>query len=71
MNPKERAAMSIALEAMKRIEKEKLDIQHHNAGEFIEPEVWIAVDPDLCTIAMQPTFRQLIGFLGEGKTYEG
>lgn len=64
MNPREQAALEVALKAMKKIEKEKLDINHFEAHEFIDDECWVALDPDHCTIAIKPTLPELLMELG-------
>lgn len=67
----EEDAERLILGALKRVQVEKLDIDHFDAEQFMDYECWAAFDPEGCTIGLESTLPQLLIFLGEGKTWEG
>lgn len=46
--------------AIQRIETEKLDLNHFNAGEFVNGECWVVMDSDLCTVEINENLLNVL-----------
>lgn len=64
--PVEKLDLDILARALGRLQREQLDLNHFNPGEFVNGECWVVMDVDLCTIAMSTTFPGVLEQLAKG-----
>lgn len=56
----EEQAKESILKALARIRDEKLDINYFEPGTFVNGECWVALDRDMCTVAIDTSLSGMM-----------